>query len=347
MIAVVGAGVAGLATTWALARRGEDVTLLEQYEIGHRLGSSHGTSRIFRLSYPEDEWVALAQDAFALWRRLEDESGTQVLQLDGLVDAVHDVEPRAQALRGRGVAFEVVAGSEAEERFGLAYDAGAPLLFQPDAGISLADVALRAFRDAAVARGAVVREVAEARAVRPVDGSVELDLGDERLEADAVVVTAGGWASRLLAPLGVELPVRVTRETVAYFALEDGWTPPSLIDDLTDGPGGSYFALAAPGVGLKAGAHQAGAEAQAGTTGEPDDRLVEAITDWVALRCPRADPRPLSAETCLYTNAPDERFILERHGRLVVGSACSGHGFKFAPAVGERLAGLAVEAAAG
>jgi sarcosine oxidase len=140
--------------------------------------------------------------------------------------------------------------------------------------------------------------------------------------------------------------VRVTRETVAYFALDDGWVPPSIIDDVTDGPGGSFFALAAPGIGLKAGAHQAGGEAEAGTTGDPDDRLVAAITDWVARRCPRADPRPLLAETCLYTNTPDERFILERHGRVVVGSACSGHGFKFAPAVGERLAELAVEAAA-
>ena len=102
------------------------------------------------------------------------------------------------------------------------------------------------------------------------------------------------------------------------------------------------FSLHDPVYGLKVGAHHAGTETNPDEIGEPDAALVERISAWVAERLPNADPEPLLAETCLYTTTPDERFILERRGRIVIGSACSGHGFKFAPAVGKRLADLAL-----
>jgi sarcosine oxidase len=106
------------------------------------------------------------------------------------------------------------------------------------------------------------------------------------------------------------------------------------------------YSLRDPEAGLKVGVHHAGPEADPNEPGEPDPQLLERISDWVARTYPDADPEPVEAETCLYTNTVDESFVLERHGRIVVGSACSGHGFKFAPAVGDRLAGLAVDALA-
>ncbi len=104
------------------------------------------------------------------------------------------------------------------------------------------------------------------------------------------------------------------------------------------------FSLHDPVYGLKAGAHHAGTETNPDDVGEPDRALVERISAWVAERLPNAYPEPLLAETCLYTTTPDERFILERRGRVVIGSACSGHGFKFAPEVGKRVADLALSA---
>ena len=101
------------------------------------------------------------------------------------------------------------------------------------------------------------------------------------------------------------------------------------------------YSLWDPVHGLKAGAHHAGAEVEPGETGEPDRALVERITDWARRSWLLADPDPVGAETCIYTTTPDQRFVLERRGRIVVGSACSGHGFKFAPVVGQRLADLA------
>ena len=102
------------------------------------------------------------------------------------------------------------------------------------------------------------------------------------------------------------------------------------------------YALYDPVYGLKAGAHHVGHEADPDSSEAADPQLVERIVDWVQARLPDIDPEPAAVETCLYTNTADESFVLERRGRVVVGSACSGHGFKFAPVVGRRLAELAL-----
>jgi sarcosine oxidase len=157
------------------------------------------------------------------------------------------------------------------------------------------------------------------------------------LDADVVVVTAGAWMNRFFP----DLPLRVTRETVAYFRYE-GPPLPSVVE-LDERRAHALFALHDPVHGVKAGAHHGGAEADPDELGEPDPAVVERVAGWLRERLPAVDPEPLAAETCLYTTTPDEQFILERRGRFVIGSACSGHGFKFAPAVGARLAALAIE----
>lgn len=104
------------------------------------------------------------------------------------------------------------------------------------------------------------------------------------------------------------------------------------------------YSLHDPVHGLKAGTHHAGARVSPDEPGEADPALVESIAEWVSRTYPDADPSPRAAETCMYTTTADEHFILERRGRVVIGSACSGHGFKFAPVIGKRLAALALEA---
>jgi sarcosine oxidase len=159
----------------------------------------------------------------------------------------------------------------------------------------------------------------------------------DELDADVVVVTAGSWI-RSLVP---DVPVKVTRETVAYFKRE-GPPPPSIVDLNAETGGHGMYSLADPVYGLKAGAHHAGAEADPDADGVPDPAIVDRIASWVRERFPDVDPDPVEAQSCLYTTTADEHFVLERRGRVVVGSACSGHGFKFAPAVGRRLAELAL-----
>jgi sarcosine oxidase len=158
----------------------------------------------------------------------------------------------------------------------------------------------------------------------------------ERIAADAVVVAAGPWAPRLLAEHGIELDAVPTRETLVYFRHE--LAVGAVVD--RDATQHLVYALRDPVHGLKAGIHMSGVAADPDDPGEPDGRIVERAAAWIAERFPGADAEPVAADTCWYTTTPDESFVLERHGRVVVCSACSGHGFKFAPVVGRRVAEL-------
>jgi len=326
-VVVVGAGVMGLAAGHALARAGREPLVLEQFGVGHTHGSSHGATRIFRLAYEEPEWVRLAQEALPLWRRLEAESGEELLDFTGLIDITDDPSRLTATLDETDTAYELLTAAEVQHRFGLATD-GRTAVLQPDAGVVLADRALRV-----LARDLEVREKSRVRALPP--NGVETDAG--LIEAGTVVVAAGAWARGLLSGTGIELPVTSTRETVAYFRLADDRPVPSVIDY----PNRETYALTAgPGV-VKVGVHHSGPTADPDGEGAPDDAIVRFAADWAARRYELARPEPVAVETCLYTNTADASFVLERHGPIVVCSACSGHGFKFAPAVGARVAALA------
>jgi sarcosine oxidase len=334
-VVVVGAGVNGLATAWALARQGQDVLVLEQFPLGHTRGSSHGASRIFRLSYPEVRWVRLAQEAYEGWRELEAETETRLLVLNGLIELVTEPsEGSSAALDECGVEWTALEKEEAERRFPLRVPEGLMAVFQRDAGFVRADRALEAF-----ARGLRVLPETKVLSLDPLETTAG------RIEAEAVVVTAGPWAKELLTDV-VDLPVVPTRETVAYFRLESEKPVPSVVEFKAGTTLHGTYALADPHVGLKIGRHKSGPPADPDEDGEPDTEIVGQVAAVVADRFPDADPTPVKAETCFYTNTEDDGFILERHGRIVVGSACSGHSFKFAPAVGKRLAALAAEALA-
>jgi sarcosine oxidase len=297
--------------------------VLEQFDLDHTRGSSHGRSRIVRLAYPDAEWVRLCIEAMAGWRELEEQSGQALLGLYGLVEMTSSAEiSSTAALEACGIEYRLLDAAAARE-LGAAVPDGWTALHQPDAGIVRADLARHAFLDVARSRGAKVETGVRVASVDDVD-------------ADAVVVTAGSWVRRLVP----DLPVRVTRETLAYFRLDH---PQASIVELNEGTGGhAMYSLHDPVYGLKVGAHHAGPEVDPDSEGPPEPELVEKIAAWVRERLPDADPEPLGAEACLYTSTADESFVLERRGRAVVGSPCSGHGFKFAPAVGRRLADRAL-----
>ena len=322
-VAVVGAGVMGLATARALSRAGVDVVVHEQFQVGDARASSKGRSRVFRIAYPDPDWVRFAQEAVAGWRRLEAESGESILQDTGLIEVVqHMGQSSTAALDACGVLWERLEPDEAERRFPIRVPPDSLAIVQADAGFVRADRALAAF-----ARGL---EIHEGSRVESVDD----------LDTDVVVVTAGPWVNRLADP---PLDVKVTRETVAYFRLEDPRPVPSVITFKPEGPHDVYL-LADPVHGVKGGCHHCGPETDPDEPRTPDPATVDHIADIATSVFPSAEPNPVDAEACLYTTTSDESFVLERRGRVVIGSACSGHGFKFAPAVGERLAKLAIEA---
>jgi sarcosine oxidase len=335
--AVVGAGVMGAATARALARTGKKTLLVEQFTVGHDRGSSHGRSRIFRLSYRDPMYVEMARKSLDLWRQLELEAREQLLLNTGGVDIGKGINENASALDECGVAYELVDGQRANQIYeALSLPHYDEVLIQRDAAIVMADKAVQSFVRVASAQGVDVQEGACVDAIDPGDAHVTLRAGPAVIQADAVVITAGPWARKLLAPIGIDLPVKPTRETVAYFRTM-GPTPPAVVDwgDPT------IYALVSPGEGIKAGRHIAGPEADPDEPGRPDPSSIDRVTDWVAERFRNADAMPHRSQTCFYTNTEDESFIISKHDRIIVGSACSGHGFKFAPLIGQRLADLA------
>ena len=323
----------GLATAWALRRERRDVLVLEQFEVGHPHGSSHGTARIFRFAYSEPEWVALAQEALPIWRELEAESGTELLALTGLVDTGQDTGPLCAALEERSAEYELLSAEQAAERFGLRFDRD--VVLELHGGMVWADKARGAF-----SAGLAVREGVRAIAIEPHDDGVVIETSAGPLHAGTAVVAAGAWATPLLAGAGIELTTKVTRETVAYFELPGVDDLPAIIDwNMVTGR--HAYSLANDETTLKVGLHHSGTRADPDEPGEPSEAVVAEMSDWVGRRYPAANPEPMLAETCLYTSIEDDAFVIERHGSIIVCSACSGHGFKFAPAVGMRTAALA------
>jgi glycine/D-amino acid oxidase-like deaminating enzyme len=316
-VAVVGAGVMGCATAWALRERGAEVTVHEQFDLDHDRGSSHGRTRIFRVAYPDPYWIRFAQEAHAGWQDLD----PSLLGLYGLIELIEDPAlTSAKALQECGVRYRILDRDEVRAHGAILPD-GWTALFIPDAGVVFADRARHSFLQAAGVG---------------VETNRRIESADE-LDADVVVVTAGPW----IRDFAADLPVTVTRETLAYFRRE-GPPPPSIVDLNAETGGHLRYSLHDPVYGLKAGVHQVGAEADPDEDAPPDPAIVERAAAWVRERFPDVDPEPVEAQTCLYTTTADEQFILERRGRVVIGSACSGHGFKFAPAVGRRLAELAL-----
>ena len=332
-VGVVGAGVVGSATARALARAGHDVTVCEQFDVGHTRGSSHGESRIYRYSYPDERYVAMMIEALPLWRELEAECGDQLLIRTEGLDTGKPVTEHAVALEAHGIEFEILDGAEVRRRWPMLRLDGGDVLYQPDGGIIRAEPAWQAFAAGARAAGARFERARVEELKNDAAAAILTADGEELF--DSIVVTAGGWARDLLLTCDIDIPTRTTRETIAFFDIDR--SPPTLVDWAEP----TAYALPNPSRGLKAGEHIAGPITDPDVAEGANTVAVERLKEWVAERYPTAEPEPWHAESCLYTNTSDESFILERHGNVVVGSPCSGHGFKFAPLNGALLAALA------
>jgi sarcosine oxidase len=334
---VVGAGVMGSASAWRLAARGKSVLVLEQFVRGHSNGSSHGGSRIFRYAYPDAEYVALARRARPLWAELEAETASTVIDVTGGVD--HG-DPRSvgeicAALAAAAIPFERWSPAAAAERFpGLRFDRD--VCFQPDAGRCRASDALDALARAGAARGVELREAERVVAIDPSGDGARVRTEAGEYSATVVVIAAGSWVTGLV---GLA-PIRVTREHYVHLPARDAaaaW--PSFIHYRDPVPA---YGLETPGEGIKLGAHHAGEVIADGLTPSPPSvdasaGLVAYAREWI----PGVEPVATSEATCLYTSTPTEDFVLDRAGPIVICSPCSGHGFKFAPIIGELVAGIA------
>ncbi|MGH8822998.1 MAG: FAD-dependent oxidoreductase [Jiangellaceae bacterium] len=347
-VVVVGGGAMGSAAAWQLARRGVEVTLLEQFEPGHSRGGSHGSSRIVRLSYADRLYVDLAAAGYDRWAELEDDCGERLLTWTGVVDHgdAATIAALAAAMEGRGHAVEMLDPTEAGERWpGLRFEGA--VLFHPRGGQAHADRTVAALQRVAAEHGAQVRHGVEVEAVDPGHDALSVRTRAETIRARHVVVTAGAWTARLLDGL-VTLPrLTVTREQPAHFPPRDPtalW--PSFIHHMVEAathgaatPRGTY-GLNGPD-GVKVGFHAVGpvVDPRAVPAGLDEPRLRE-LREYVTRWVPGVDAERPTADGCLYDLTDTADFVVDRVGPLTIAAGFSGHGFKFVPEVGRMIADL-------
>ena len=344
-VAVVGAGAMGAATAWQLARRGRSVLLLEKFDRGHARGSSHGATRIFRVAYRDPVYSRLAGRSIPLWRELEEAAGETLLEQTGQLDhgdpiAIDEVEA---SLRQGGWAYERLDPDGARERWpGLAFDR--EVVYSPDGGRVFADRTVDALIRLAESQGADVRFSTAVTGLRVRDDGVTVETESAAWDADAVVVAAGAWLTRIPG-LGVPLPaIRVTAQQPVHFAIRPGYSFPSYVHHVgTDAIGHTFaygaYGLESPGEGVKLGldtAQVTDPDVEAGISAEARQDAIAYADRWL----PGADTSSVSAVRCLFTMTPDSHFILDRRGPVIVCSPCSGHGFKFTPLIGALAADL-------
>jgi sarcosine oxidase len=352
-VVVCGLGAMGSAALYQLARRRVRVLGLERFAPGHDRGSSHGATRIFRLGYFEHpSYVPLLRRAQTLWHELEAASGRPLLHVTGIAEIGPSdgvlVRGTLASARLHGLRHEVLAAPELTRRFpAFRVPPDYVAVVQPDGGFVEVEPALAAQIALATAAGAELRAGERVRAIEPGAGVVRIVTERGTVAAKAAVIAAGPWTGSLLPELAA--PLRVTREVTGWFEPADAtlFAPGRFPVFIIESRHGMHYGVPPHGdAGVKAAKHHHRDQAvdpdgYDRTVSADDERLIRAA---LADHIPAADGRLLAAKTCLYTMTPDGDFLIDRlpgHPNVIVASPCSGHGFKFAPVIGEILADLA------
>jgi sarcosine oxidase len=354
-VVVVGLGAMGSAALHQLARRGVRVVGVERLVPGHDQGSSHGESRIIRLGYFEHpSYVPLLRRTYALWRELEAASGTKLLHITGIAEiGPPDGEVVAGTLaasRLHGLPHEIMDAAETMRRSpAFKIPDNHVGIFQPDGGFIAVEPAIAAMISQAQAADAEIRTSTEVLSVDQHGAGVRVRTNQGDIDARAAIVAAGPWVKALLPDLPA--PLRVTRQVMGWFQPLDpapfasGRFPVFLLESRH----GVHYGFPP----FVSGAVKVAKHHHDDETVDPDDfdrsvssgdeALIRAV---LADHIPAANGPLTAAKTCLYTVTPDHDFLIDRlpgAQTIIVASPCSGHGFKFAPVVGEILADLALD----
>jgi len=350
-VIVIGLGGMGSAALYHLARRGLRVLGVEQFDVGHDRGSSHGETRIIRKAYFEHpDYVPLLDQTYMLWDRLEQDSGRELICRCGLVIFGRDdsavLTGVRKAKQAHNLDIDALTPPEARKRFPtFSLDDGHHALLERDAGFLRVEACVRTHVEMARRHGAEIATSQTVRTWQATGSHVSVETESGRFEAGSLVLCVGAWTQDMLA--GLNLPLRIQRKVVTWYGCHDrrmtvdAGCPVFAFDE------GGRFLYGFPALdgALKAAEHT-------GTDEIPHpDRLVrsvepdriEPVNAFVAARLPLVRPVPTRSGVCMYTMTPDDRFIVGRHPghpNVALAAGFSGHGFKFAPLVGTLLTDL-------
>jgi len=353
---VVGVGGMGSATCYYLAKRGQRVLGLEQFDIPHNRGSSHGHTRIIRLAYYEHpSYVMLLKRAYELWHDIETKSGEKLLHYTGSVDAgPADSWVFKGALKSAvqyDLPHEVLTGAEMTQRFpGYRFPQDLMFLYQPQGGFLTPERCITSYAFAAMEQGAELHGREKVLSYEPTaTGGVRVRTDRDEYEADTLIITAGAWDADLMPHLrGLAVP---ERQVLAWLAPQrpEYFQPANFPVFNVLVPEGRFYGFPVHGVpGFKFGKYHHFEE-----TGNPDRLLQDEnepqprdeimLREFASRYFPDATGPTLTLAACMFTNTPDGHFIIDQHPNLpqvFYASPCSGHGYKFASVIGEIMADL-------
>ena len=351
-VIVAGVGGMGAAACWHLARRGLRVLGLERFDIPHAMGSSHGVNRIIRMAYFEHPaYVPFVRRAYDLWREAEVVGGEQLLFTTGGIDAGPPdgrvIKGSLAACRQHGLAHQLLDAGELRARFpGWSLPDDHVAVLQPEGGFVACERAVVVHANLAVAAGADLRTGEALTGWRVTGaGTVEVTTARGRHEAGRLVLSTGAW-------IADHVPALAGKAVAERQVL--GWFRPRRPEHFTLGrfPVGLVDAKpliyvfpewGVPGFKIGVYNHLRESGPADGLSREPTARDEEFLRRSLRAYFADADGALLDMQACLFTNTPDEHFVIDSlpdAPQVTVASPCSGHGFKFAPAVGEALADL-------
>lgn len=335
---VVGAGVFGLASALELADRGYAVAVLDRFGTGHAATSSTGASRSIRVAYSDPVYVDLARRALGRWSDLERQSGRTILHLTGQVDLGPEavLDSLVESTAAAGVTIQRRTAKQLAEDFPELSD-GRDGLFQTDAGTVMAAEGLEAMREAALEAGVTIFMPERVMSVEP-DQPARVVADARTVVADHVVMAAGPWTGALLAEVGISLPLAPSVAQVTFLDAPTMTARPG-IAAWPDAGGVGVYGHPVPGIGYKL-AFDAGT---AGWDGEvelwgPDSLEEERLLSWMTRHLGGAPLSVAYSQRHPWTMTPDSDFVVDRRGPIVLACGCSGHAFKFGPALGPVVA---------
>jgi sarcosine oxidase len=350
---VVGVGGMGSATSYYLARRGKRVLGLERFGIPHSMGSSHGHTRIIRLAYYEHpSYVLLLKRAYELWREIQRIASERLLHITGSIDAGPEdswvFKGSWESCRLHDLPHEVLTGAELRRRYpGYHLPADHLALVQPEGGFLTPEKCIVSYVMAAQALGAEIHAHERVFEWRPLEGGVRVRTDRGVYEADKLVITAGAWDGELLDMLeGLAVPERqvlawLQPTRLEYFRPNAFPVFNLLVDE------GRFYGFPVHGVpGFKFGMYhhleeKVDPETVDREAHDYDERL---LRDFAERYFPDGCGPTMDLQTCMFTNTPDNHFIIDMHPKydqVSFASPCSGHGYKFASVIGEIMADLA------
>jgi sarcosine oxidase len=357
-VIVVGLGGMGSAAAYQLAGRGQRVLGLEKFSPAHDKGSSHGRSRIIRQAYFEGaEYVPLLLRAYELWEQLEEETGQELMTLTGgLMIGREDGELVSGSVKSadeHDLPYEMLDAAEIRRRFP-AYAPGPETvaLFEENAGFVRPEETVKAHLDRADSLGADLRFEEPVLSWEASESGVRVETPVDSYEAERLVISPGAWAPQLLGDL--DLPLEVTRQVMFWYEPTGGLEPflperfPIFIWEPDDGNMFYGFPAQDDDRGVKAAFFRAGGVSTSPETIDREVREEEIgfLRGYLADHIPELAGRCLDARACMYTNTPDEHFVISvypENPRVVIACGFSGHGYKFCSVVGEILADLSIE----